>query len=54
MAALIAAAQPGTTAASLLMVNEKALRAFAISTKGKVAVPGVKFTEVESLSIGGR
>jgi Skp family chaperone for outer membrane proteins len=52
MAALIAAAGPGTVAASFLQVNEKTLRAFAISTKGKVAVAGVKFTEVESLSIG--
>jgi hypothetical protein len=52
MAALIAAAQPGTIAASFLEVNEKTLRAFAISTKGKVPVAGVEFKEVESLSIG--
>jgi ABC-type proline/glycine betaine transport system ATPase subunit len=44
---LIAAAKPGTVAAGLLEVNEKALRSLAISTKGRVTVPGVKFTEVK-------
>ncbi len=47
MSSLIAAAKPGTVAAGFLEVNEKAVRAFAVSTKGKVTVPGVKFTEVK-------
>ena len=50
MAALIAAAGPGTVAASFLEVNEKAVRAFAVSTKGKVAVSGVEFKEVVGFS----
>ena len=47
MAALIAAAQPGTVAAGFLEVDEQAVRRFAVSTKGKVTVPGVKFVEVK-------
>lgn len=47
MAALIAAAGPGTIAASFLEVNEKAVRSHAVNTKGKVPVAGVKFTEVK-------
>ena len=54
LAALIAAAQPGSVAASLLAFNQKAADAFARSTKGAVQVPGVKFTPVETLAIGGR
>ncbi len=52
MAVLIASATPGSVAASFLEVNQKAADAFARSTKGTVAVAGVKFMEVESLSIG--
>ncbi len=54
LAALIAAAQPGSVAASLLAFNQKAADAFARSTKGAVSVPGVKFTPVQTLAIGGR
>lgn len=51
MAALIAAAVPGSVAASLLMVNQRAADAFARSTKGAVPVPGIKFLEVAGVSL---
>jgi hypothetical protein len=49
--ALIAAAVPGSVAATFLMANEKAITKFAIATKGAVAVPGIKWSEVSSLSV---
>jgi len=52
-AALIAAAVPGSVAESLLEVNQEAADSFAKSTKGSVAVPGVKFHIEEGLSIRG-
>lgn len=51
MAALIAAAIPGSVAASLLAFDQKAADAFARATKGKTPVAGVKFREIESLSV---
>ncbi len=54
MSALIAAATPGSVAASLLAVNQSAADAFARSTKGAVPVPGIEFYPVSGLSIGGR
>ena len=48
---LIEAAPGNATAASLLVFNEQAANAFARATKGNVAIPGVKFIEVESLSV---
>lgn len=50
--ALIAGALPGSVAASFLEFNQKAADAFSRSTKGKVAVAGVRFVEIEGLSIG--
>ena len=45
-------ANAGTaTAASLLIFDQKAADAFARATKGSVPVPGVRFEEVESLSV---
>lgn len=49
--ALIAASAPGTVAASFLAFDQKAADAFARSTKGAVPVAGVRFEEVESLSV---
>jgi len=51
IAALIAAAVPGSVAASFLQVNQKAVDSFSRSTKGTVAVAGVRFYEEEGLSI---
>lgn len=51
MAALIAAAVPGSLAASFLVFDQKAADAFARATKGATKVPGVKFVKVESLSV---
>lgn len=51
MSALIAAATPGSTAASLLEFNERAANAFARSTKGKVAIPGIEFYQDRSSSV---
>ena len=51
MAALIAAAVPGSIAASFLSFDQKAADAFARATKGKTPVVGVRFREVESLSV---
>ena len=51
LAALISAAAPGSTAASMLTFESKAADAFAKATKGKVAVPGVRFVAVETLSV---
>ena len=48
---LIAAAKPGTVAASFLSFNQKAADAFARSTKGAVSVPGVEFIEEKSMTI---
>ena len=48
---LIEAAPGNATAASLLVFNEQAANAFARATKGNVAIPGVKFVEVENLSV---
>jgi hypothetical protein len=48
---LIEAAPGNATAASLLVFNEQAANAFARATKGNVAIPGVRFSEVESLSV---
>lgn len=50
---LIAAAGPGTVAASLLAFNEKAANAFARSTKGNVKVDGIEFYEERITSVGG-
>lgn len=52
MATLIAAATPGSIASTFLMFNEKAANSFATSTKGKVSVPGIRFYEEKSMSIG--
>jgi hypothetical protein len=49
--ALIAAAVPGSVAASFLVFDQKAADAFARATKGKTPVAGVRFREVESLSV---
>ncbi len=49
--ALIAAAVPGSVAASLLAFDQKAADAFARGSKGKISVPGVTFVEVQSLSV---
>lgn len=51
MDALIAAASPGSVAASFLQFNEQAANNFARSTKGKVEVAGIRFFEEEGLSI---
>lgn len=51
MAALIAAAVPGSVAASLLAFDQKAGDAFARATKGRTPVAGVRFVAVESLSV---
>ena len=51
LAALIAAAVPGSTAASMLTFESKAADVFAKATKGKVAVPGVRFVPVETLNV---
>lgn len=51
LAALIAAAVPGSLAASFLVFDQKAADAFARATKGKTPVAGVRFREVESLSV---
>jgi hypothetical protein len=51
LAALIAAAQPGTIAAAMLMFNQDAANAQAKSSQNKVAVPGVRFYPVENLSV---
>lgn len=51
MAALIAAAVPGSVEASFLVFDQKAADAFARATKGKTPVAGVRFREVESLSV---
>ena len=51
MSALIAAAVPGSLAASFLVFDQKAADAFARATKGKTPVAGVRFREVESLSV---
>lgn len=51
IAALIAAASPGTVAASLLAFDQKAADAFARATKGRTPVPGVRFREIETLSV---
>ncbi|MBT9133201.1 MAG: hypothetical protein DDT33_01737 [Firmicutes bacterium] len=53
MAALIAAATPGSVAASFLEVNQKRVDGFARSTKNTVKVPGVDFVEIEGLTIRG-
>jgi len=50
MAALIAAATPGSVAASFLLVNQSAADAFARSTKGAVAVSGVVYEKVTSIA----
>ena len=54
MAALIAAAAPGTVAASFIEVNQSAVDAFARSTRGGVVVMGVRFSEVAGLSVSKR
>ena len=51
MAALIAAAVPGSLAASFLVFDQKAADAFARATKGATKVAGVAFKPVESLSV---
>lgn len=48
--ALIAAATPGSPAASLLEFNQSEANTFATGTKGKVVVPGVEFRHVPSTS----
>jgi hypothetical protein len=47
---LIAAAKPGTVAASFLEFNQSAADSFGRSTKGAVPVAGIRFVAVESLS----
>ena len=49
--ALIAAASPGSTAASMLCFEQRAADSFAKATKGKVQVPGVRFVAVETMSV---
>lgn len=49
--ALIAAASPGSVAASLLAFDQKAADAFARATKGQTPVAGVVFHRVETLSL---
>lgn len=51
MAALIAAATPGSVAASFLCVNQKVADSFARSTRGSVVVPGVQFIEESTLAV---
>jgi hypothetical protein len=51
MALLILAAAPGSVAASFLMVDESAVRKFAIATKGAVPVPGVRWSEKVGMSV---
>ena len=51
MAALIAAAVPGSVAASMLTFDQKAADTFARATKGRTPVAGVVFREVQSLSV---
>jgi hypothetical protein len=53
MNALIAAATPGSVAASFLEFNEKAANAFARSTKGSVKVAGIEFYEERTSSVRG-
>jgi predicted component of type VI protein secretion system len=53
IAALLAAATPGSVAASFITINQQAVDAFARSTKGKVPVAGVLFKAVESLAMRG-
>lgn len=48
---LIASAVPGSVASSFLEFNQQAANNFARSTKGKVPVAGVRFYEVEGMSI---
>lgn len=54
MKALIAGATPGTVAESMLVFNQQAADSFARSTKGAVSVPGVRFVEVQGLSVRSR
>jgi hypothetical protein len=49
--ALIKAATPGSVASTMLVFDQRVADAFARSTKGAVAVPGVRLDEVESLSV---
>jgi len=50
---LIAAAGPGSVAASFLEFNEKAANSFARSTKGSVKVAGIEFYEERTTSVKG-
>jgi len=51
LATLIAAATPGSVAASFLEFNERAANAFARSTKGKVLIPGIEFYQERSSAV---
>jgi hypothetical protein len=46
-----AAAVEGSVAASFLMVDEQAVRKFAVATRGAVPVPGVKWSEKVGMSV---